>query len=111
MDDRIQSSLWVGAEIRLANSRGTPMMVVRRGEAQSGVILVKINRLDGTATVLSQTRTPDGRLAWLRATGPDPVPEADADSYIDRQIRYDPDLWVLELEDRTGRIPFGEPIL
>ena len=53
----------------------------------------------------------DGRLAWLRATGESTVSEADADAYLERQAKVDPDLWVLEVEDRDGRNPFDDPVL
>jgi len=110
-DDRIQTDLWLRAHIRRSNDAGIPMMVVKRGDAQSGSVLVKINRLGDGCTVLSQTRTTAGTMAWLPATGPEPVAEADADAYIQRQLRYDPDLWVVEIEDRAGRHPFQETIL
>lgn len=111
MSERIQTDFWLRAHVRRSNDAGIPMMVVRKGEPQSGTVLVKINRFEHGCMVLSQTRTAEGALAWLRGTGPDPVPEPDADAYIERQVRYDPDLWVVEIEDREGRHPFEEPIL
>lgn len=112
MSDRLETAFWLKAHIKMWNDRGIQMLVVKRGEAQAGAVLLKINRGPAIGvTVLSQTRTPDGKPAWMRGTGEDPVPEEDADAYIARQLRYDPDLWVVEIEDEAGRHPFEEPIL
>ena len=101
-DGRLTTELWVSAHRSAAEVQGVPMVVVRRGDRERGTVLLKINRLDGTCQVLTQIRHL-GQLAWSRGTGPDPVPEAEADRYIERQTRFDPDLWVIEIEDRQGR--------
>ena len=101
-EGRLTTDLWVSAHRRVAEAQGVPMMVVRRGDRERGTVLLKINRLDGTSSVLTQIRHL-GQLAWSRGTGADPVPEAEADRYIERQTRFDPDLWVIEVEDRQGR--------
>jgi len=107
---RLTTELWVSAHLRRGNAEGVPMMVVRKGDRSRGTVLLKINRLDGFCWVLTQVRHL-GRLAWTRGTGPDPVPEAEADRYIERQARYDPDLWVIEIEDRRGRHWFDGPVV
>jgi hypothetical protein len=109
-DGRLTTDLWVSAHLRRANAEGVPVMVVRKGDRSRGTVLLKVNRLDGFCWVLTQIRH-QGALAWTRGTGPDPVPEAEADRYIDRQLRYDPDLWVLEIEDRHGRHWFDGPVV
>ena len=86
------------------------MMVVRKGDRARGTVLLKLNHLDGTARVLTQVRH-RGRLAWTPGTGQAPVPEPQADGYIARQLRMDPDLWVIEIEDRQGRHWFEGPVL
>ncbi|HEY0835418.1 MAG TPA: DUF1491 family protein [Azospirillum sp.] len=101
-DDRLPTELWVMAHVRAADAQGVSMTVARKGDRSRGTVLLKVNRLDGRFAVLSQARR-DERLVWSRATGADPVDEAAADAYIARQLKYDPDLWVVEVEDRQGR--------
>ena len=83
-----------------------PGVVVRKGDADAGGILVKLYGRSA-CVVLSQFRDMEGNLVWMRATGPEPVPEEVADSYINRQIRFDPDLWVLEFDAVDYVPPFG----
>ena len=107
---RLKAEIWVKALIRRCEVAGAQAMVVRRGDGNAGVVLVKVNRLDRTASVFSPARAGDGALIWMQATGPAPVPEADADAYIERQRKFDPDFWVVEIEDREGRHFLQEPV-
>ncbi len=110
MDDRLPTHLWVMAHIRAADAQGVTMMVLRKGDPGRGTVILKLNRLDGTFGVLVQVREGE-RLGWSRGTGAEPVDEAAADAYIARQIRYDPDVWVIEVEDRQGRHWFEGAVL
>ena len=108
---RLKSGMLIQAGVRMCSHRGVPATVIRRGDSDVGAIYIKINRFEHGCAVLSQVRMEDGRLVWLRATGEHPVTEVDADDYIQRQVKYDPDLWVLEVEDREGRNPFEDPVV
>ena len=110
MEPRLKAEIWVKALIRRCEVSGAAAMVVRRGDATSGVVLVKVNRLDRTASVFAPVRMGGGSLVWMQATGPSPVPEPDADAYIERQRKFDPDIWVVEIEDRDGRHFLQEPV-
>lgn len=107
---RLKAQVVVQSAIRRASMRGIPATVARRGDPDAGAIYVKVNRGIGVGcTVFAPTRDYERELTWWRpATGDAPVPEADADALIERERRIDPDLWVLEIEDRDGWNPFAE---
>ena len=106
MEDRLPTELWVKAHIRRCNAEAIPAVVVRRGDATGGTLLLKLVQFGIGCRVLSQVRDLEGRLGWLSALGEAPVAEADADAYIARAVARDPDLWVVEIETRDGSHPF-----
>jgi hypothetical protein len=95
----LKAGLWVKAQLRLCNVNMVAAYISRKGDPDAGAILIRLDRLDGTSTVLSQVRTAEGARAWMRGTGDAPVADAEADAYIKRQAKFDPDIWVLEIED------------
>jgi hypothetical protein len=110
-DDRLPTEMWVMAHLRQLSAAGVAATVARKGEPTYGTLILKLNLLDGTCRVLSQARDIEGRLGWLAALGGAPVSEGDADAYIARAVTRDPDLWVVEIEDREGRHPFEGKML
>lgn len=102
MEARLKTGLWIRALIRRCDLAAIAAAVVARGDGDSGAVLLKLNGLAEGCSVLAQARGPDGDLLWMRATGPAPVAEAEADSYIARQRRRDPDLWVVEIESGSA---------
>jgi hypothetical protein len=109
-EPRLKAGIWVKMALRMADMDGRPGMVLRRGDPDAGGVLVVLRGRDGLC-VLSQMRTPDGALAWRRATGAAPIDQAAADAYVARQAGYDPDLWVLEFDAPDLRPPFEATIL
>jgi hypothetical protein len=104
---RLKSGIWVSAYIRRCQIEGAFAAVRRRGAEEAGAIFVKLNRLDGTAELFGpapQSAFEDRPFdrAFSRIS-PNPVPEAEAESYLVREIRFDPDVWIVEVEDRGGR--------
>jgi len=104
---RLRPELWVKAVLRLCATRDLPAFVVKRGDNDAGAVLLKLNRLEHGAVVFSQTRDIDGNMRWLQATA-GAVPDQEAEAMIARHLGRDPDLWVVEIEDRLGRHPIED---
>jgi len=99
----LTTGLWVSAQVRLCDINFIPATIVRRGDPDAGTVLLKLNSFENGVTVFTQASTISDEPAWSRGTGPTPVSEPEADAYIARQVQYDPDVWVLEIEDRKGQ--------
>jgi hypothetical protein len=106
---RLKSALYVQALIRRAEVAGAAAYLVRRGAEEAGAVFVKLNRLGGTCLVLSPARRGEERV-WTKPLG-EATDEARASEYFARQIRFDPDIWIVEIEDREGRALVDEPIV
>lgn len=103
MEPRLKTAIRIAALLRRYDQVAIPCLVVRRGDGDAGAVLIKFNRLADDCTVFAQERDGDGRLIWQAVSGDAVVSEAAADAYIARQLKRDPDLWVLEIEDRQDR--------
>ena len=108
--DGLPTHLRVDSVIRQAAREGVTILPVRRGDPTSGTLVLKINLLDGFARVLIETRFNDAR-AWTPATRTDPLPDREADAYLASQGETDPDAWLIEIEDKQGRLWFPGKIV
>ena len=106
---RLKSGIWVAAYLRRCAVEGAPAVVRRRGADEAGAVFVRIDRLDGTSDLYGpapQSTFDDARPAdrvFSLCLKVNPAPDADAESYLARQIKFDPDLWIVEVEERNGR--------
>lgn len=110
MEARLKTGIWVKALIRRCDLQAIGIAITARGDSDAGAVLLKLLARDGGCTVLAQTRRLDGALGWMRATGPQPVAEAEADAYIGRQRGRDPDLWIVEIETAAPDTVLDDPI-
>jgi hypothetical protein len=106
---RLKSAIWVAAYVRRCHIEGAFAAVRRRGAEEAGAIFVKLNRLDGTAELFGpapqsvfDSARPADRL-FTRCLAGQPVPEAKIEERLIRELRFDPDAWIVEVEDRGGR--------
>lgn len=97
MEARLKSGLWVRAVIRQCDRLARPAVVLRKGDPDSGGILVVLRGPAGSV-VLAEARDAQGRPAWVRGTGEAPADAAAVDAYLARQVKRDPDVWVIEID-------------
>jgi hypothetical protein len=107
---RLKSGIWVAAYLRRCQTEGAFAAVRRRGAEEAGAIFIIVNRLDGTASLYGPApqsvfdeERPADRMFSAVLGGGQAVPEADIEARLAREIRFDPDVWIVEIEDRGGR--------
>jgi hypothetical protein len=104
---RLATDLWVSAYRARLGGANIPVVVTARGDPTAGAVVVKCATLDGAARAWQRSHDPvTGARLWVPlAEGP----EAQVDAALARARRHDPDLWILELEDRSGRTLLDQP--
>ena len=107
---RLKTGIWVAAYLRRCTVEGVFAAVRRRGAEEAGAIFVKINRLDGTGVLYGPApqsafdeAQPTDRIFVVLAGRDTPASETNIETRLAKEIRFDPDLWVIEVEDRAGR--------
>lgn len=104
---RLTASFWVQAYLTRLRLRDIPAYVMAHGDNTAGAVLVKLATLDGQARAFQRGFDPaTGDRLWQELTTGS---EAEVDAAIARQRGFDPDLWVIEVEDRQGRHLLDEP--
>ena len=104
---RLTADLWVAAYLTRLRLIEIPAFVVQRGDSTAGAVLIKLNTLDGLACCYQRSfDLMTGDRKWMVLTEGD---EALVDASIAKQRGFDPDLWVIEVEDRKGRHLLDEP--
>lgn len=96
----LKAGFWTSALIRRAEIEGAFAAVVKKGDPDAGACLIKVRLLNGQATLYRPIRNMDGERVWF-PKGPET--ERDIDSYINTRVDNDPDIWIVEIEDRRGR--------
>lgn len=107
----LKTDFWASALIRRAEIGGAFAAVVRKGDADAGAVLVKVATLNGKARLYAPARRGEaGERVWLDVSATLGDDERAIDAYVRRQADFDPDVWVIEIEDKAGRHFLEEPV-
>jgi hypothetical protein len=104
---KLTAEIWVSAYLTRLRLIDIPAFVVQRGDSTAGAVLIKLNTLDGKACCYQRSfDLMTGERKWIiLAEGA----EGDVDQSVAKQCSFDPDLWVIEVEDKQGRHLLDEP--
>jgi hypothetical protein len=103
---RLRSDMWIAAYLRRCGVEGAPAYLRRRGASEAGTIFVKIDRLDGQAALFGPappTEVDDGVRLFARLHKEDWLDPGAIEARLKRELDFDVDLWIVEIEDRQGR--------
>jgi hypothetical protein len=106
---RLKTALWVAAYLRRCQVEGLSAVVRRRGAEEAGAVFVRVCRLDGSSDLFGPA--PQSAFDAVEGTARAFTPslatqsalDAEVEAYLARQIKFDPDVWIVEVEDRAGR--------
>lgn len=110
-EPRLKTDFWIRAQIRLCDIAFIPAVIARRGDSDAGQVLIRRNLSNGQCELFARTTALDGAAAWRRATGAEPVDETAGDGIVAREAGFDPDLWVLEIDDPNRRYELDAPVI
>ena len=102
MTPRLTSAMLVSALVRRADSAGGSAMVLAKGDATSGAILLLLLERGANPRFVEGGIGPDGKRALLSSGPRDLADETEAGAYWRRRRERDPDLWVVELDIAGG---------
>lgn len=105
MSDRLTAGFWVSAYLARLRFVDIPAFVVKHGDDTAGAVIVVSNTLDGRSKAFHRVYNADFERQW------DVLAEGDShavDTAVSRQRDFDPDLWIIEVEDRHGRTLLDE---
>jgi hypothetical protein len=112
---RLKSEIWVKAYLRRCAANGAFAVVMRHGDDDAGAIFIKVVRADAHAAVFAPAPAglddADFDRRWVAALGGKFVPDRDAETALAREIKFDSDVWIVEVEDRVGRHFLGEDLV
>ena len=104
---RLRADIVVAALIRRVHAQGAIAMLRRRGAGEAGAIFVKLDRLDGSAALYGPEPQSeiddDGNRRFARMHDAPWIETAAVEEKLQREIKFDSDLWIVEIEDRLGR--------
>lgn len=104
---RLATSVWVSAYLMRLTLEGIHAHVMKKGDETAGAVAIKVALMNGRASFFTRGYDSDGTVSWHAQS--EDAEESAVDAALARQRGYDPDLWVIEVEDPRGRHMLDAP--
>ena len=104
---RLRADFWVSAYLRRCDIEGIAAVRRRRGAPEAGAVYVKLDCLDGRVALYGPAPQTEialaGERAFMRLHKDEWIEPPDAESRLAREVKFDSDIWIVDIEDRDGR--------
>ena len=100
---RLTTDIVVGAALRQAASIGIFAAILRKGDARAGAIFVEVEKSVNEFCLLARQLNYDDGYEWVCITGADWVSNEVVQDRLSREVKYDPDCWIVSVQDNEGR--------
>lgn len=99
---RLAAHLEAAGLMQRARAEGGFATVLQKGDPERGSIILMIAEKGSHYACLERFLTPNGGYEWGRS-GPDSEAElAEIQDFVTKKRRFDPDLWLIELDIADG---------
>jgi hypothetical protein len=101
-EPRLKTEIRVAAQLRRAAGAGAFATIARRGDADAGAVAIKVYLGARRARLYVESRNENGEAVWREPLDGE-ADETAVDRFLEKEMRFDRDLWIVEIEDRQGR--------
>ncbi|MDZ7629078.1 MAG: DUF1491 family protein [Parvularculaceae bacterium] len=101
-EPRLKTEIRVAAQLRRAAAAGAFATIARKGDSDAGAVAVKVYLGASRARLFVEARNDKGEMVWREPLDAE-ADETTIDAFLEKEIRFDRDLWIVEIEDREGR--------
>jgi hypothetical protein len=105
----LRADFWVSAFLRQCDVEGLVAVLRRRGAPEAGAVYVKHDCLDGRAVLYGPApridASGDGDRVFIRLHKDAWIEPVDAEARLKREVSFDTDIWIVEVESRDAKVP------
>jgi hypothetical protein len=98
MEPRLASSVLVTALMRRAESQGGFAAVLAKGDSTAGAVIVILAERGRKLRIMERILRADGCYAWQESASEAAENEEEFQRFLRKRQKFDPDIWVLELD-------------